>query len=342
MSDPDTAGWDAIDAALRRIYGDKEPMHWGSALKWRIGGPDPLDGTSVYARDDHWHYVSYGMSELYGKESDDPQNSGWGFEFTFRLARSAKEATPPTWPISFMNNLGRYVFQTGNVFAPGHHSPINGPIGPMETAIRALVFVADPELGEIDTPHGRLTFLQIVGITEDELLAVQSWNTKAFTGLLAGRDRLLRTDTGRGSHLADPDFAAAVAQGRAIEGSSTGMTFVGQLAFASGPPVRITVGALAVDAIQQVLPGRIGFDRPYTLVSRELQVVFEPAERVRVAGDADGDVVVSLPAAAASALARALKPKRGSYAVPELPGVVIEVVPTPVKDPDGSVAYTVG
>ncbi|MFV2172583.1 suppressor of fused domain protein [Actinomadura sp. LOL_016] len=58
--------------------------------KWTLGGPDPLDGISVYPRADpvpHWHFVSYGMSELYEKTSSNADESGWGFEFTFRLVR---------------------------------------------------------------------------------------------------------------------------------------------------------------------------------------------------------------------------------------------------------------
>src|SRR5688500_9386346 len=79
--------WAAIDGALARIYGDAEPHHWGTLHKWVLGGPDPLDGISVYPRDEpvpHWHYVSYGMTELYEKQSENPDESGWGFEFTFR------------------------------------------------------------------------------------------------------------------------------------------------------------------------------------------------------------------------------------------------------------------
>src|SRR3954452_7958171 len=101
--DAQTPGWDAITAALTRVYGDQKPRHYGPLLHFRIGGKDPLDGVSVYHNDEwplpHWHYVSYGMSELYAKESDNKELSGWGFEFTFRLKRSAAESTPPSWPI---------------------------------------------------------------------------------------------------------------------------------------------------------------------------------------------------------------------------------------------------
>lgn len=43
-------------------------------LFYRLGGPDPLDYVSMYrntgcpAQDiqEHWHYVSFGLSDLYG------------------------------------------------------------------------------------------------------------------------------------------------------------------------------------------------------------------------------------------------------------------------------------
>ena len=67
-------GWDAITAALERLYPGQEPRHYGAARRRRLGGPDPIDGLSAYMRLEpvpHWHIVTYGFSELYEKESDD-------------------------------------------------------------------------------------------------------------------------------------------------------------------------------------------------------------------------------------------------------------------------------
>lgn len=55
-------------------------------------------------------------------EDFDDDCSGYGFELTFRLKRSAEDNdTPPVWPMNMLQNLARYVFSTGNVFASGHH-----------------------------------------------------------------------------------------------------------------------------------------------------------------------------------------------------------------------------
>lgn len=65
----DVPGWDAINAECDRIYPDqKDPKHYGTLIKWRFGGNAPLDGISIYDGGDYWHFVTYGLSELYKKE----------------------------------------------------------------------------------------------------------------------------------------------------------------------------------------------------------------------------------------------------------------------------------
>jgi hypothetical protein len=123
----DTPGWDAINAALAPLYAGQEPRHYGTALPYTLGGQDPLDGISVYWADapvPHWHYITYGFSELYAKESSDADTSGYGFELTFRLAastismptaRSRWRRTPGSaiWPSSPIRSCRRAIPPTG-------------------------------------------------------------------------------------------------------------------------------------------------------------------------------------------------------------------------------------
>lgn len=69
-----------------------------------------------------------------------------------------------------MNNLGRYVFESGNWFEAYHFTSTNGPIRmDTETAIVGVAFAPDPKLPAIKTPNGEVQFLQIVGLTQPEL-----------------------------------------------------------------------------------------------------------------------------------------------------------------------------
>lgn len=211
LMDDEAPGWEAIDQAISRIYGEQQPIHYGTVHPYALGGPDPLDGISIYRNDrdtSHWHYISYGLSELYEKESDDLEISGYGFELTFRLLRTANEDNPPIWVLNLLQNLARYVFQTGKVFDDGHRLSANGPIAAgRETDINAISFVIDPELGEIETPYGHLKFLQVVGIALDELNLMQQWTSAGFLNVLAEDNPLLITDIARKSLLSIPEKA---------------------------------------------------------------------------------------------------------------------------------------
>lgn len=68
-----------------------------------------------------------------------------------------------------MQNLARYVFESGKWFEEFHFIPTNSPIRlDYNTNLTAIAFVLDPELGKIKTPHGEVQFLQMVGITTEE------------------------------------------------------------------------------------------------------------------------------------------------------------------------------
>lgn len=171
FTDDDAVGWLAIDEKVNEIYGSQEPQHFGTIIKYMLGGKDPLDGLSVYEsqkQEDHYHIVSYGLSELYyNEESAGKEFSKYGFEFTLRLKK--KEGDDFNWAMNLMQNLARYVFETGKWFEEFHFIPTNSPIRlDYDTNLTAIAFVLDPELGKIQTPHGEVQFLQMVGITTDE------------------------------------------------------------------------------------------------------------------------------------------------------------------------------
>jgi hypothetical protein len=178
--DGSTPGWDAIDARLGEVYGSQEPRHWGTVIKYMLGGPDPIDGVSAYECTDggvsHLHLCTYGFSSLYyDEESAGGESSGFGFEMTFRLATPLPPPEEPMWVCNLFQNLARYVFKSGRWFEAYHWIPANGPIrAEYPTELVGLAFLLDPVLGSIDTPHGRVEFIQAFGITARELEQIKS------------------------------------------------------------------------------------------------------------------------------------------------------------------------
>lgn len=346
------AGWDAITDALKRVHGDQEPRHYGTVIKWALGGRDPLDGISNYKVDlpvPHWHIVGYGLSELYEKESDEAEDSGWGFELTMRVARAEDEQDPPMWAMSFLQNLARYVFSSGNSFAPYHHMDLNGPIAlNADTAIRAALFARDPQLPPIDTPNGKLSFVQVVGITGDELDAVVRWNCEKFLDLLDRRHPLLVTDLSRRSILEDPQVKADVHRAIETEGSSVGAVFIGGseddgVAWRMGPPPVLVIGAKNVPVFQSLLRGRIRRGEDFWLLGQERRLHVTPGQQpaAGLAADEATRFELQLPAEAAQRLAAAVAPRAGIYRADGAP-VEVEVVPTTIRDSEGNVTEVVG
>lgn len=168
-------GWDAIDAALAPLYPGQEPKHFAPALHAALGGPDPIDGISLYRSEaggvPHLHLVTYGFSTLYYDEDAITRPySRFGFELTFRMRQDKSDDEMPAWAINMSQNIARYVFKTGRWFEPGHYMPANGPLKLGDpTALVGVAFDLDPELGVIETPHGQVQFLQMFGVTQAEL-----------------------------------------------------------------------------------------------------------------------------------------------------------------------------
>jgi len=140
-----------------------------------LGGPDPIDGIRAYqctdGEVDHLHFVTYGYTTLYyDEEAVGKEYSRFGFEMTFRLASRLPPAEDPIWVCNLLQNLARYVFECGKWFEQYHWIPANGPIrANYQTEIVALAFLNDPTLEAVDSPHGRVEFIQAFGITQSEL-----------------------------------------------------------------------------------------------------------------------------------------------------------------------------
>ncbi|MBD8644539.1 suppressor of fused domain protein [Stenotrophomonas sp. CFBP 13724] len=347
--DNGTPGWDAISQALCAAHPGQVPRHFGTALPWTLGGKDPLDGVSVYWSGQgrpHWHYVSYGLSELFDKESDDADVSGFGFELTFRLAAaegSTEADSPPTWPMSLLQNLARYVFQTGNVLEAGHHLDANGPIAAGHTtALRHLAFVEDPQLPARDTPNGRLQFLQAVGLTDGEQGAILAWSTGGVLKALEPTMSLWITDLDRACALSDADVAARIAAGTQAQGAATGLLLVEMLEWQdAGDPgaTTLVLGAGQVDRLRELLEVRLGAGLPLEIVGPQKRWKFEPGEQDRVHGD-DLQRICVLSPGTCGRLQQALRPVAGVARISDM--LSIDIRRSCLRDSEGKPLRFIG
>ena len=181
-------GWCAIDDCLKKLYGSQEPRHFGTMLSARaiFGGDEYLDGYSIYhSKYGHLHGITYGMSELYvNEEAFGGEYSKWGYEMTIKLPECAEEDY--LWVLSMLSNLARYTFTSKRFFEPFQYISSQGkPLreGSNSKLSGGLLIVPDTELEGIDTVHGRVDFLQLVGITQPEFEAIIT-NSKKISILL--------------------------------------------------------------------------------------------------------------------------------------------------------------
>ena len=339
-------GMAAIATSMAGLYGyDLEPRHWTREDLARGDGEDALDGVSAFPAADHWHYVTYGLTQLYDADNRFPARkavSGYGFELTFRVARQQGDEAP-AWPVHMLQRLARYVFRSSNVFRSGDHMELNGPLGGLRnTQLEAVLFTQDPQLPELDTRNGKVTFVQVVGATRDEVDAVRDWRCDGFLELVAERNRLLVTYPGRGSLMADEAFVAACKKGARNDGSSHGSSFASAVKWERiGDELEITVGAIAVRDLLRMLRLRLPYNRTFKLVGRRSSVVFAPG--LAPGWKAEGsELVLAVPWDAASMMAEILRAERGRYEWPGLGAVTLVVEPTDVRGSRGELIRVIG
>jgi len=176
-------GWDAIQTAIDKVYPDQKPRnHYGTLIKWRLGGNDPLDGISIYDCEDYWHFITFGLTELYEKENlniftsaeENREISGYGMELTFKLKKGDYEDEDAEIKCicAILQSIARLTFTKGEIFRPYEYLYTGQKQGiDTKTSSNITGFITAPEtkMPEIDTPNGRVTFLGFVGVTDSEL-----------------------------------------------------------------------------------------------------------------------------------------------------------------------------
>lgn len=179
-NDENTVGWDAIEKEFLRVYpGQTKPKHYGTIIKYVMGGNDPLDGISVYDGGSYWHFVSFGLTEIYDKECENKEISGYGYELTFKLKKEKYEDEEAELKniCGILQMVARLVFRNGEVFNSDefiYTGQTTGIDAFQKSNLTGFILIKDPTVESIDTPNGKVDFLELVGMTDAELKTLSS------------------------------------------------------------------------------------------------------------------------------------------------------------------------
>jgi suppressor of fused-like protein len=340
----------AIAAHLDTLYKGRKPRHFATIHSAHPAGQDPLTGVSVWKRAEpvpHWHYVTQGLSQPNPK-AHAPGASGFGFELTFRLACSAEAMDAPLWPLDFLHSLARYVFRTSHALQDGHRMNASGPIAPGQpTQLCAMGFTSDPELPAIASQSGSIAFLQVVGLTGDEESAAERWDTRKLLDAFLAHMPMWVTRLERASLLSIPALQVKVRQGAQHDGSSTGVLVADLLDMAiqkrllRKPLVGITLGALQLAKLHELLPLRLPFGRPFMLSGPAWKL--QCRQRERSDWSLEGNVLtLDLSPSMTDALAAALPAREGQYRLAGFDELQWSVKQTAIRNAQGDIVEVIG
>jgi len=270
-----------------------------------------VDQVRIYALDDPplWHVVTVTGGDL-------------DWDLTLRLPRPGDEL--PTWAVDCLVSLVAYARRSGHGFSAGDQIDLRGPLKlDSDSAITAAAIVADPTLGTL----GPVAFLQVVGLTADELELCRSWRTAAVVDLLRLRDPMLTTILERGSLFDDPVLRGHAEAGVAAEGSSLDELNVASLGWRKrGRSLHVTLGAGASTALGPALRRKLNHDGArFAVVGDAGELAFtvgaSPAWRLEA-----GSVFVEVPLGEVESLAALFSGQVGTGSLPALKGLRFAVI----------------
>lgn len=324
-----------VEQAVAFFYGETEPVRvWGFAPA--DGRSAPFGSVRVYQRDGpvpHWHYVGFGLSTPPARPGTDLAGAGRP-DLTFRLERD-DGGDPRRWPANLLQHVGDYMLDSGRTLGPGHTFDLNAPVVPeTRSALRHLLFAPDPDLGG--------PFLQGVGLTSDELAALDRWS--GFADLFAQHEPSLVTRPARTSLLALPGVAQAVDDGAEAAGAGaakpaiavTTLEVVASRTAAdrlSGRRhVTVTLTTHPVDSLRRALLTRLVHGEPFMVLGPDGELLLVPEAGVGPLWEEPSCWVVGLSPQQATDLADTLAPVPGVYRLPSLPRVTFNVRRSPVTE----------
>jgi hypothetical protein len=347
----DAPGREAIARTLDTLYEGRQPRTYENANPWSRGGEDPLDAISVWQRAEpvpHWHYVSYGLSDLYSKKSSSSA-SGHGFELTLRVAMDPDAGEPPVWPMHLLQSLARYVYRTGHGFHDGHRMSANGPMSlGTPTQLCSMAFTFDPELPAIDTPNGSVAFLQVVGMTLDEEAVAHKWDTRKLLDTLLPFMPLWITDLQRTSFLGQPGVLVKLTEGIRRDGSSSSAAYTDLLDLREQKRllrkslIQVTLGARQIEQLAEFIPLRLPFGKSFMLTGPRGKICFELGRKNAWSVGRDGVLRFEVHAKTVAEFATLLHPRQGVYKLPSFQHILWDVKPTTIRNAEGGIVDVIG
>jgi suppressor of fused-like protein len=336
-------GWAALEHALETAHA-APPVYFSAAED--ADDDTPVESVACFpaaSPEPHWHLISCGLSELYDKRFLNVEVSGFGFELTMRVPKAPGEEEPPAWPMQLMRNLARYVQAVQKPFAEGDHMDAHAPLAlDVPCTLSAVCFVEDPLLGAIRTPNGAVSFLQVLGLTDDELEKMMDGDAHHFIALVAQQNPSFISGAARPSYLEDEEMMAKVHDQIDSEGSTTSSSDAGDLRVLEvDGALEIHLGAIHARALVRGLRHRVPFDREYLLRGSPSSLLFALSAENAWHAD-ERQTTLMLTATAARDLADAVGTLRGRYSTSSVPRVVIELHPTKLTDAEGNEVSVIG
>lgn len=167
-------GWDAITECFEKRYPDQKiPAHFGCYASYKPDEMGPLDGISVYNGGDYFHFVTYGLSELYEKQNGNPERSGYGFELTLKLKKEGLEnpALEVRHICSLLQMIAGITVNNGHQFTPGQFLAMGQQRG-LDAASKSAItgfITKEDDIGTVESPFGKVQLVQLIGVKAEEI-----------------------------------------------------------------------------------------------------------------------------------------------------------------------------
>ena len=145
----------------------------------------------------------------------------------------------------------------------------NSPIAlEEETELTAMGFGLDPVLGQIDTPNGKVKFLQVNALTHDEMMAMMCAQGDNFIEQTHKYLPLGICELSRASLMENADFVEAWERSVELEGSSTGFLYLDRMSLKQeNDGIIISLPYSYIQLIGTMIGARLLKDRHLLLVS---------------------------------------------------------------------------